>query len=104
MLAESRLRLDETRRLIEQGARVAFNAYRIASDRIPQLEDGAVAAVEAAGAFQGQFDLGERTLLDRLAVEDQVFAAETGILNGRAAVLLGHYQVLAAMGRLRDAF
>ena len=104
LLAESRWRLDETRRLIEQGSRVAFNAYRIASDRIPQLEEAVVAADEAAAAFPGQFDLGERTLLDRLAVADQVFAAETGILNGRAAVTLGHYQVLAAMGRLRDAF
>ena len=104
LLMESRLRLDESRRMIEQNARVAFNAFRIASDRIPQLEDGAVAAAEAAEAFQSQFELGDRTLLDRLTVEDQRFAAETGILNGRAAVTLGHYQVLAAMGRLRDAF
>ena len=104
LLMESRLRLDETRRLIEQGSRVAFNAYTIASERISQLEEALVAATEAAAAFPGQFDLGERTLLDRLAVEDQVFTAETGLLNGRAAVVLGHYQVLAAMGRLRDAF
>ncbi len=104
ILAESRLRLDESRRLIEQNARVAFNAYRIATDRISQLQDGAVAAAEAAEAFQSQFALGDRTLLDRLTVEDQQFAAETGLLNGRAAVTLGHYQVLAAMGRLRDAF
>jgi len=48
--------------------------------------------------------LGERTLLDRLAVEDQMFAAESGILNGRSAVVLAHYQILASMGRLRDAF
>ena len=104
LLMESRLRLDETRRLIEQGSRVAFNAYRIASDRIPQLEEGAIAAAEAVEAYQSQFELGERTLLDRLTIQDQWFAAETGILNGRAAVTLGHYQVLAAMGRLRDAF
>jgi hypothetical protein len=104
LLMESRLRLEETRRLIEQGSRVAFNAYQIASDRMPQLSEALAAADEAAEAFPGQFELGERTLLDRLAVEDQMFAAETGILNGRAAVVLAHYQVLAAMGRLRDAF
>ena len=104
LLMESRLRLDETQRLIEQGSRVAFNAYQIASDRMPQLSDALAAADEAAEAFPGQFELGERTLLDRLAVEDQMFAAESGILNGRNAVVLSHYQVLAAMGRLRDAF
>jgi len=104
LLMESRLRLDEIQRLIEQGSRVAFNAYQIASDRIPQLSNALAAADEAAEAFPGQFELGERTLLDRLAVEDQMFAAESGILNGRSAVVLAHYQILASMGRLRDAF
>ena len=104
LLAESRLRLEESRRLLEQGARVAFNAYQSAVERFPQLEEAAAAAAEALEDFASQFELGERTVLDRLTAEDQWFAAQTGIVNGRTAVLLGHYQVLAAMGQLRDAF
>jgi hypothetical protein len=46
----------------------------------------------------------DRQTVGRLAVEDQVFAADTGLVNGEVGVLLGHYQVIASLGRLRAAF
>lgn len=104
LLTEARLRLDETRRQIEQSARIGYNAYELARAQLPQFQTAAEAGAQARADFTDQFDLGERTLLDRLAVEDQAFAADTGLVNGEIAVLLGHYQVLAALGRLRAAF
>ena len=79
LLNEAKLRLEETRRLIEQSAWVAFNGYMMATAQGPQLEDAAAAAVQARADYADQFELGDRTLLDRLAVEDQGFAAETAL-------------------------
>ena len=104
LLSEARLRQEETRRLIEQNAWVATNAYEVANARLPQLQDAAGAAATAQEDWVNQFDLGEATLPDRLGVEDQVFAAETALVSGEIAVVLAHYQILAAMGRLRNAF
>ena len=104
LLNESRLRLDATRRQIEQSAWIAFNAYHLAQSQLPQLEEAAEAGRQALEDYAGQFEMGDRTLLDRLTVEDQAFAAETGLVNGKIGLLLGHYQILASLGRLRGAF
>ena len=104
LLAEGKLRLDEQRRTIEQSVRVAFNAFTQAKQRLPQLEDAAKGTAQNREAFQGKFDLGQQTLIDRLTVEDQYFQANSAFTAAKFAVMIGHYQVLASLGRLRTAF
>jgi len=44
--------------------------------------------------------LGERTLLDVLNVENEVFGARSNLVNGQFAVLTGYYRILASTGGL----
>ena len=103
LLNEARLRQEESRRLIEQGVRVAFNAHDISAARLPQLEDAANAAAEGRKSFDDKFEAGDVQLIDRLTIEDQLFQARGALVTARFAVLLSHYQVLGAMGRLHTS-
>lgn len=103
LLNEARLRQEESGRLIEQGVRVAFNAHEVALARMPSLDDALKSAEEGRAAFDDRFEAGDAKLLDLLGVEDQLFQAAGGVISGRSAVLLSHFQILGAMGRLRSS-
>lgn len=100
LLSEARLRQEESGRLLEQGVRVAFNAHEVALARMPSLEDALKSAEEGRAAFEDRFEAGDAKLL---GVEDQLFQAADGVVSGRSTVLLSHFQILGAMGRLRSS-
>lgn len=100
LVAEAQQREGEIRRLVEQAIRVSYNAYQIASDRIPVLESHVGSSKRALDAYYEQFNLGERILLDVLNVENEVFGARSNLVNGQFAVLTGFYRILASTGRL----
>lgn len=83
--------------------RVAFTAHEISIARMPQLEDAEAAASESIRSFEDRFQAGDAELLDRLAAEDAAFQATAGVISGRFAVLLSHYQIMGAMGHLRGS-
>jgi adhesin transport system outer membrane protein len=98
--SEARNREYEARRLIEQNTRLSFVAYEIARDRVPLLLDQVEATESALEAYYEQFQLGERSLLDLLDVENEAFGARAALLNGRIDLLTSQYRILASVGRL----
>ena len=58
------------------------------------------ATESALSAYYEQFQLGERTLLDILDVENEAFGARAALLNGRIDLLSSQYRILASVGRL----
>ena len=64
------------------------------------LESHVGSSKRALDAYYEQFNLGERTLLDVLNVENEVFGARSNLVNGQFAVLTGFYRILASTGRL----
>ena len=100
LVAEAQQREYEIRRLVEQAIRVSYNAYQIARDRIPTLERHVASSKRALDAYYEQFNLGERSLLDVLNVENEVFGARSNLVNGQFAVLTGYYRILTSTGRL----
>ena len=100
-LASEALRREvETARLIEQGTRIAFTAYETAPARLPVLKGHRRSTEKALDAYYEQFSLGQRTLLDVLNVENELFGARAAEWDGRVALLDAHFQVLTAIGRL----
>ncbi len=101
-LAESRARLMEAKRLIEQTLRISFNAWNTARSQLPSLESRVEASQAALDSYKEQFTLGKRTLLEVLNAENEVFGARSALAEGRATVLLAQFQVLAATGTLTN--
>lgn len=90
----------ETRRQIEEQVRVAFNGYREAVDTLSLLEARMEAADRVVTAYSRQFQLGQRTLLDLLDVENELFQARSGFVDGDYELTLATFELLRALSRL----
>jgi adhesin transport system outer membrane protein len=100
-LASQSVQLEaETKRLTEEQMRVDFNALQVSQDRLPTLEDRVLAADQVVVAYRQQFQLGQRTLLDVLDVENELFQARVALVQGEFDLRDANYRVLATMGAL----
>lgn len=90
----------ETRRLVQEQMRLDFNEFLVTSERIPILEDRVSASQQAVTTYREQFDLGRRSLLDVLDVENELFQAKVDLVDGQIGNLFSQYRVLTSMGSL----
>ena len=97
---EARQALRQVQRDAAEEARVAYNALQTAQARVEALR----AAVEAQRAtrdvYAQQFDLGQRSLLDLLDAENELFIARSNLVTAQFTEIFGVYRVLAVTGEL----
>ena len=53
-------------------------------------------------AYARQFDRGQRTLLDLVDIQNEIFNNETTLTTEKYTIIFGVYRTLATMGRLLD--
>lgn len=94
----------ETRRLVEKQSRIDFNLFRTASQRMAALERRVIASADAVEAYNRQFKIGRRTLLDVLDVENELYQAKIAFVDVDLQLQLAQYRVLATMGVLLSTF
>lgn len=102
-IMEARHREAETRRLVELATRSSFFGLETARDRLPQVQGRAASAEEVVSAYLQQFALGQRTLLDLLDVQVELFQSQVDLVNGEFNVLVSEYDVLARIGLLLNS-
>jgi adhesin transport system outer membrane protein len=90
----------KTQREVEADVRLAWNALKRANSKLPHLQTHAEAAAKTHSAYQQQFNLGQRTLLDLLDQENERFTAKTDYINGTYDEKIACYRVLGSMGIL----
>ncbi|HEX5795322.1 MAG TPA: TolC family outer membrane protein [Geminicoccaceae bacterium] len=99
-LREARQALRQIQRDAAEEARIAYNALQTAQARLEALR----AAVEAQRAtrdvYAQQFDLGQRSLLDLLDAENELFIARSNLVTAQFTEIFGVYRVLAVTGDL----
>lgn len=92
--------LEQTRRLVQENVHQAWAALEGAHLRLAPLGEHVAASEASRGAYLDQFDLGQRSLLDLLDSEIEVFNSRTSLINGKYDVDLAAYQLLAHTGDL----
>jgi outer membrane protein, adhesin transport system len=90
----------QTRRVAEEEARLSYNALRTAQARVEALRDQAEATRATRDAYAQQFDLGQRSLLDLLDAENELFLARTSLATAEVTEVFAVYRVLAVLGDL----
>lgn len=91
---------DKTCRDLRQNVRIAWNDTRKLSDQL-QLQDARqLSTAKARDAYRQQFDLGQRTLLDLLDTENELYDARRTYKNTEADYQLAYARVLAPTGYL----
>lgn len=99
----------ETERLgacydIRQEAMVAFNAINNLQSQIGLLEQNVLAISKARVAYRGQFDIGQRTLLDLLDTENEYFETRRALVNAQSDLTIAQARTLSSMGILVSSF
>ena len=102
-VAEAKESLEQTRRLVEENMMVAWNSLQTSRLRLVPLNNHVLSSQQTRDAYQSQFDLGQRSLLDLLDSEIELFNARSALINGKYSVDLAVYEVLAHSGDLVSA-
>src|SRR3546814_239125 len=102
-LAESRQRLNRAVRAVEERVRLAWNALLSARQRLKALRAQVQANERVRIAYRQQFDIGQRSLLDLLDSENELFIARNNAVSAEFVEMFGVYRVLSAVGMLLAA-
>ena len=91
-----------TKRQVEEGLRLSWSAYTFTSQQIEFLTTYVNSVVATREAYQKQFNIGRRSLLDLLNTENEVLDAKSNYLNADYDRLLARYRVVQAEGSLTN--
>lgn len=91
---------NNTLRLLNEELRLAWSAVNNARQQLPIAEEYAERSQQVRNAYQKQFSLGERTLLDVLDSENELFTAQRRMVEIRFTEMFSEYRLKARMGNL----
>src|SRR4051812_18469436 len=80
----------------------AWSARTITATRVAALTRQLQADKKTIAAFQKEYELGQRSLIDLLNAENQYFNAVVSLTSARGVIVFADYQLLAAMGTLLE--
>jgi adhesin transport system outer membrane protein len=91
---------DKACRDVRQTAGIAFNDTRKLTEQLVYLDRNVVAIEKARDAYRQQFDIGQRSLLDLLNAENELYTARRAYANAEADLGVAQLRTLAATQRL----
>ena len=94
--------MHRTQRQVEESLRLSWNSLLTAQDRLPKLKATADAAERTRDGYAKQFNLGQRTLLDLLDSENELYIARSNYLEAQYIDLFSRYRLMADTGRLLE--
>jgi adhesin transport system outer membrane protein len=90
-------------RQVVQGLGLSWNAYEILGQQVKFLEQYVASAEKTRDSYQKQFDIGQRSLLDLLDTENEVFSAKNTLTDSTFDYLIAQYRVISGTGQLLGA-
>jgi adhesin transport system outer membrane protein len=91
---------DRTCRDTRQSAGIAFNDTRKLVEQMQALDRNVLSIEKARDAYRQQFDIGQRSLLDLLNAENELYTAKRAYANADYDLAIAQLRTLAAMQRL----
>jgi len=94
---------DKACRDIRMNLAIAYNDISKLQEQLNYLDQHQLSIEKARTAYQKQFDIGQRTLLDLLDTENELYQAKRSYINAEYDLAIAHARTLAGMGRLVSA-
>lgn len=94
---------NNTYREVVESTRLSWNALQTVNNQLSFFEQYAVSAERTRDAYRQQFNLGQRTLLDLLDSENELFNARISLTDAQYDRTYAMYRVFNSMGVLLDA-
>ena len=92
-----------THRQVTEGYTLAWNAFELLNKQKEYIKAHVTASKQTQSAYQQQFKLGQRSLLDLLDTENELFQARKDFINAEFSEVDAQYRVLNATGLLLDS-
>ena len=102
-LGEAKEIRQRAHRQVVEGAHLAWNAFELLAPQKQYIREHVIAAKDTQVAYSQQFNLGQRTLLDLLDTENELFEARKDYLEAEYDEIISKYRVLNATGQLLDS-
>jgi len=90
--------VDDIRRQVIEGMDLSWGAYELSINQIPVLRNYQRQSAKTLRLYVKEFVMGERSLLDLLAAENDLVRANAEQINANYDLLLSKYRILDAMG------
>lgn len=91
---------NDTRRKVSQELQLAFASYSKLTEQIKHIKKYKIFAAKTLKLYSKEYDLGKRSLLDLLSVQNDLIGAKSQIITVEASLLLAKYSILNSMGTL----
>lgn len=102
-LGEAKEINQRAQREVVEGVNLAWNAFEMLAPQKQYIRDHVIAAKDTQSAYAQQFNLGQRSLLDLLDTENELFEARKDYLQAEYDEITAKYRVLNSTGRLLDS-
>ncbi|MBV1787226.1 TolC family outer membrane protein [Marinobacterium sp. D7] len=93
----------DSMRQIKQSLELSWNAYEILGRQIEHLQQHVDSSEQTRNSYQKQFDIGQRSLLDLLDTENEVFTAKNQLAEAQLDQQIAKLRILNGMGGLLSA-
>lgn len=100
LLEEAREIRNNTHRQVVEAMRLSWSNYEAVNNQLRYLQEHVRAASATRKAYQQQFNIGRRTLLDLLNTENEVLDSKRSLIGANYDRLFAQYRILNAMGDL----
>jgi adhesin transport system outer membrane protein len=97
---ESRSHLLSQTRRVEREVRQSWSTLRSARRRLTTIQSQATLSRQLREAYETEFQVGTRSLLDVLNTQGALFQAEANLINARSLAYYVEYRLLASIGIL----
>lgn len=94
---------DKSCRDIRQTLAIAYNDTRKLTDQLNFLDQHQLSIEKARDAYRQQFDIGQRSLLDLLDTENELYQAKRTFSNAEIDLFFAYARTQAGMGKLHSA-
>jgi len=104
ILRRSRARdvVSRQERIQSEQTRFAWNAMNTAREKVKTLRDVVASNERVREAYRKQFELGQRSLLDLLDSENELFISRSDLVTAEYTSLFGAYRLMSVMGTLNN--
>jgi len=94
---------NNTYREVEQSTRLSWNSLQTVRSQMRYFEQYAESAEKTRDAYRLQFSLGQRTLLDLLDSENELFRSRISLTDSKYDELYAMYRILNSTGMLLES-
>ena len=100
MITQAADQRDKACRDVRQTAAIAHNDIKKLKDQLAALDRNVLAIEKARDAYRQQFDIGQRSLLDLLNAENELYTAKRSYANAESDLQLAYARVQASRNSL----